>query len=164
MTLPGPEIAMNKAGASVLDIDATMLIQMAIFFVAFFVLKRILFKPVMTVLEERRQRTSKMRDEAEKLRAEASGNLAECDRRLAEVRAEANSEKQKMKIAAWDAEQKMLEKVSREASELVEKSKQELKKDTQNLKQELSREIDTYAYAIASKVLDRDIGGEGQKQ
>jgi len=160
----GPEMAVNKASVSVLDIDPTMLIQMVLFFIAFLVLKKILFKPVLAVLEERRQRTSKMREEAEDLRAEASDTLADYERRLEEVRAEANAEKQKMKAAAWDAEQKMLANVSSQAADMVEKSRQEIEKDTEKLKSELTKEIDTYAYSIASRILERDVGKEGPKQ
>src|SRR5215510_11102858 len=59
------------AGGSVIDLDASLFIQMAIFFTAFFILKGLVFRPVMTLFDARDKAIEGARAEAKQMETEA---------------------------------------------------------------------------------------------
>jgi len=148
------------AGVSVLDLDPTFLIQLVVFVLVFLLLKRLLFKPVLALIEERRERTVKMQEEAERLRSEAEKNLRRSDQKLAEARAASLDEAERVRLAVWNAEQEMLARSRQEAGALVEKSRQEMAKEVERLRTELLGEVETFGRSIASKLLERDVGSD----
>src|SRR5687767_10540790 len=69
-----------------LDVDATLFIQLGLFLLITVVLGRLLFRPYLRVRAERVSRVEGYRIEAARLEAEAAARLARCEVDLAEAR------------------------------------------------------------------------------
>ncbi|HJL30700.1 MAG TPA: hypothetical protein RMI62_16600, partial [Polyangiaceae bacterium LLY-WYZ-15_(1-7)] len=67
---------------SIIDLDGTFFIQFAIFWVAFFVLRSLVFKPLVAVFEEREEAIDGARRDAKQFAREASEKEAHFDKEL----------------------------------------------------------------------------------
>src|SRR5574340_1088594 len=96
--------------------NITFAIQIAAFFILWWGLKRLLFDPVMHVLEAREARTTGLRAEAAGLRTAAERAASEYDRRMHDIRlqlaTEAEEARASLAAEAQDLSVRMLERVS----------------------------------------------------
>ncbi|MFQ5666776.1 MAG: ATP synthase F0 subunit B [Candidatus Binatia bacterium] len=119
--------------------DISFVIQIFSFLVLWFGLKRLLFDPVLQVLEERQARTVGTRRAAAAARATAEQSQAACERRLHEVRLALSAEMEAARAATQNAERELLSQVRDQASAQL-----------MQLRASLARELDAVRPAVAS--------------
>ena len=74
-----------SSGGSVIDLDATLFVQMGVFFCAFFILKFLVFRPVMDVFDARDQATGGAKEDAARMETEAAEKRAHFEGELRKV-------------------------------------------------------------------------------
>ena len=92
MLLPARETWSAKSERPSVSIGRSFLSQVISFIIVALVLRRFAYKPILAVLEERRQRIAEGLLNAEKIKQQ----LAEAEQRHAEILAKANAQAQKM--------------------------------------------------------------------
>jgi F-type H+-transporting ATPase subunit b len=134
--------------------------QVISFIIVALVLKRFAYKPILAVLEERRQRIAEGLLNAEKIKQQ----LAEAEQRHAEILAKANAQAQKMiddarESASHVAERKQQEAVAA-AEQIMAKAREasaiEHEKTMTDLKRELGRLVVDTTAKVTGKVLTSD--------
>lgn len=95
--------------------DFTFVVQIVLFFVLWAGLKRLLFDPVMAVLDARQARTTGAREAALRVRSETELAAADYEHRLQEARGEALREAGRLR-AETAAEERRLIEAAREAA------------------------------------------------
>src|SRR3954452_518283 len=134
--------------------------QVISFIIVALVLKRFAYKPILAVLEERRQRIQEGLLNAEKIKQQ----LAEAEQRYAEILAKANAQAQKMidearESAAHVAERKQQEAVAA-AEQIMTKAHEaaalEHERTMAQLKRELGRLVVDTTAKVTGKVLTND--------
>ncbi len=140
-----------------ISIDHTLAYQIVVFFVLLYVLNRLLYRPVMDVLEERRQRTEGTLKEAERLEESARKGFEEYDRRFKDGVAKAQEERARIREKAIAEGNSIVESARRDIQAELEKTKKELERTEKGVVSSLRESIPAISRTIAEKILDRRI-------
>ena len=122
MTIP---VSVVAASGSIVDIDATIFIQLIVFLLMFFLLRSLLFRPVIALIEKRRHITEGTRQEAEKFEKEAEALFEDVERQLAEVQETVSKEREKMVEGSKRQAGEVLQKAREDSSIVVSQAKEE---------------------------------------
>ncbi len=132
-----------------------LLFQVATFLVLWICLKRLLFDPLMQVIELRRQRTVGARAHAEELMAIVERDREEYEQSIHAARARLAQESDAARNAAQQESAALLAKERSQAAEKIAQLRDGLKTQVDQARQVLAGE----AEAIATEMLARVTGG-----
>ena len=148
-----------------LGVDGPKLIaQLINFGIVMFVLWRFAYKPVLEMLESRRQKIAEGMDNAEKIKAE----LAETESERDKVMAEANQRAEKLIADAKEAAKQVGEAESqravKQAEEIVRKAREVTEADRERMMAELKSEIGRLVVDTTAKVSGKVLTTEDQQR
>jgi F-type H+-transporting ATPase subunit b len=134
--------------------------QVVSFAIVAFLLRRFAYKPILTVLEERKQRIAEGLLNADKIKQQ----LADAETRYAEILAKANTQAQKMIDEARESSAHLAERKQQEAitaaeqivAKAQEASAMERERTMADLKRELGRLVVDTTAKVTGKVLTAD--------
>jgi F-type H+-transporting ATPase subunit b len=147
------------SGGSIIDLDGTVFVQLAMFFVAFGVLYALVFKPMVAMLEAREEAIDGAKDQAKRLEVEVKEKQASFESELRKVKGASSEERDRLRAEGQDIERKLLERVRGETQTLVQDAKLRLDSEAALARQELSAQRPTLAREIAGKLLGREVQG-----
>ncbi|RYG69677.1 hypothetical protein EON77_14505, partial [bacterium] len=113
----------SARGAVELDLDLTVVLQMALFIVLMLVLKPVLFDPMLKLFEEREKRIDGAKLEARRIDQESTGALNKYESAMAKARGEAALERDKLRAEGTKLETEILAKVRLESTKVLEESR-----------------------------------------
>lgn len=161
-SLPSPALAAE--GGGLINLDKSLIIQAINFLLLLLILAKLLYRPLLTKMEERTQAIRKSLDEAEAARAEAQ---RERDDNVAKLRA-AHAEAQAIRAAALreaaEEQRRLVEGARAEAARLVESARSEMAQDVRRARQELRQEVSDLAIAVAEKLIHRSLRDEDHRR
>ena len=127
-------------------------------FLVFFLLKKLLFKPVLGIIEAREKDIRENLAQGERAKKEGLSLKSEYEEKL-------NSAKEQgqeiIKQATLRAEQKENEII---ANQLKEKASKDVEQERQKVMNEIKNEISNIALLAASKVIEKDIDSNKHKE
>jgi F-type H+-transporting ATPase subunit b len=138
--------------SSIIDLDATLFVQMGVFFCAFFILKFLVFKPVMDVFDARGRATEGAIQDAQRMEAEAAEKRAHFEGELRKVSAAAGEERDKQKLA-----RELTEQARQQAQQIQKAAKERLDTDAAVARARTLAEVPALAHQIAEKLLGRSM-------
>src|SRR5213079_1369256 len=128
------------------------------------VLKRFAYKPILAVLEERRQRIAEGLLNAEKIKQQ----LAEAEQRHAEILAKANAQAQKMIDEARESAGHVAERREQEAiaaaEQIIAKAREASAIEHERTMAELKRELGRLVVDTTAKVTGKVLTGDDQRR
>lgn len=136
-----------------IEFNATIFVQMVNFFIFLFIMKAVLFNPIIKSIKSRRDYIASMeKDINDKLQ---KFELAEkkYHEELTQARQNAQDIISKNVTLAEDEKQNIVKAAANEAKEVFENFKKELLHETTLTKAELSAEVDGLAKEIAEKII-----------
>lgn len=142
---------------NVLAPDVTALIVFVVAILLTIVLNAILFKPVLSVLDEREQRTSGTLAEARTLVSESDEKLARYEEAIRAARAENYRVLEARRKQALDERAKAITQAKAEAQQKIMAARAEIAAGAEEAKQTLERESRLMAARIAGSVLRRGV-------
>jgi F-type H+-transporting ATPase subunit b len=119
------------------------------------VLERLLFRPLLRVMEERQRAIRSARELAERSASEARAAAAEFDRKTSEARAELYRQMDDMRRAAMDERAAIMTRTRAEAEAEISAASAKLQADADDARRRLSEEADALGAAIAERILGR---------
>ncbi len=134
-----------------------ILFQVANFLIFLWVLHRLLFKPLVAMLERRRQRIAESLDEAENLRQQVETERAEFQAELATARAEAQRIREDASRAAETLRARELEQARIEAERLRSEAAAEVDRNRARVAAELRSQTADLVVGATARVLGRSI-------
>ncbi len=140
-----------------LKLDITLLYQMIGFVILLPILNRLLYKPVLKLLEERDEKTAGALKKAADMEREVADGVAAYEKRLKEAAIKGTEEKNRLRQEARACEKDMLDKAQATAAEEVARLKAALEKNVASARNEVKVEAFGISRSIASKMLDRNI-------
>ena len=164
-------VAAGSFGDMVLDTADTFgwnpwlfLSQVVSFSIVALLLKRFAYKPILAVLEERRQRIAEGLLNAEKIKQQ----LAEAEQRYQEILTKANGEAQKMidearESSAHLAERKQLEAIAA-AEQIVAKAREAAALEHERTMESMKRELGRLVVETTAKVTGKVLTSEDQQR
>ena len=138
----------------------TILAQMLNFFILVWLLARFVYKPLLAMMTERKERIAKDLEAAEKARVEAEGFKADYAAQIAKARQEAQ---QIVEKAVQEAEHTTREQLAT-AREQIEQEKNRARQDIaierDRAMNSLRNEVVSLSVAMAGKVVAKDMNSE----
>ena len=134
--------------------DFSFVVQIVSFAVLWFGLKRLLFDPVLRVLETREQRTTGTVQAAEEMKAAARVAAAEYERRLQEVREALSAEAAQARTATQHEEQQLVASARADANAELVRLRESLSRQATAARSAVTSE----AHGLASRMLERVVG------
>lgn len=156
MQLPALFVTLS-GGESILDVDATILIQFAIFAVAFLLFRPLIFRPLMAVFDARDAAIDGARQEAKDMEAGAKQKAEAFETEMRRVRAAAQVERDRLRADAAKSEKEIVDRVRAQTTDLAQVADAKLRSERAKLSAELNAQAPTLARQIASKLLGREV-------
>jgi F-type H+-transporting ATPase subunit b len=153
---PTPIVSL-AAGHPLIDVDATVFVQFALFLVLFVIANRYLFQPYLRLRERRKAGIDGARAEAERMTAQADAKLADYEKQLAIAREGANEEARKIRAEASRLELEVTGQARTKAQEATDAAQAALRRQTEAARGQLLPQADALARSIASKLLGREV-------
>lgn len=138
-----------------IELNLTLLYQIAAFFVLYIVLNAFLYKPVLQILEERDKNISGTKQEAEKLEAGLLKRIQDYENRLNEAKIKAQEERARIRQQGIDREKEILETARKSAQDALVQAKAKLEQDVKAAIVSLKQESTAISRGIAKKILER---------
>ena len=136
----------------------TVIAQVLNFLILVWLLKRLLYKPILNAIDAREKKVADELANAASKETEAKKEKEEFKRKNEEFDQQRATLLSKAKDEVKAERQKLLEEVRRETSDLSSKQQEALKNEIQNLNREISRRTEQEVFSITRKVL-KDLAG-----
>ena len=120
-----------------------------------FVLNRLLFKPLLRVMEERQRAITSARELAERSAHEARRAAAEFDRKTGEARAELYRQMDEMRRTALDERAAIMDRTRAEAESEIVAASAKLQAEAEEARRRLSTDAEALGAAVAERILGR---------
>ena len=138
--------------------------QLILFLIAYFVLSKYAFAPIMKILEERRKRIEEAQLNAEKIKKQ----LAEAELRYQEILRKANEDAQVMLEESRKNNeafsQREMDKAVRESASIVERARHEITSERIRMVDEVKREMVSLVVKTTAQVAGKVLTPEDQKR
>lgn len=150
---------------STLGIDVKLIIaQVVSFLILFFILKKLVYKPVLALLEKRRNMIEKGVEDSRKIEERLTALEEEKNKVLAEASNKAMAIIEKAKKEAEEERQKALSTAKKEISGLAERYRTQLKAEKDQMFDELKGEMADLIVNSCEKILRKEFNKEDQKR
>lgn len=137
------------------EINGTIFIQIVNFLVLIFVLNIVLYKPIRSILRQRKEKMQGLETSAQSTGQQAEERNQAYTDGLKEARLKGQKEKEVLMKAAKEEEQAMVSKINAKAQQELATVKEKIAKDTDAVRNALEKEVDAFASAITQKILGR---------
>ena len=144
-------------GAVNVDLDASLLVQLALFVVLLLVLKPLLFDPMMKLFDEREERIEKTVQKARRIDADSAVARQTYENIMAKAAAAGNAEADQLRLAATKTDADALAIVRTTVAETLNVGRGVTGTEAEATRKGLEGEVRLIGCAIASKVLGRDV-------
>tara|TARA_B110000014_G_scaffold224922_1_gene183402 strand:+ start:138 stop:626 length:489 start_codon:yes stop_codon:yes gene_type:complete len=134
-----------------------LITQILSFLILLFVLSKLLYKPVIKMLDERAERIKESLSAAEKAKEDAASSAEKIEKELISARQEGQKIIDQAKKLSEEFKDKEKSKALEEIESLIEKSKSDLEKETRVAINELRKNFSTLVLEAAEKVVDKEI-------
>lgn len=130
-------------------------IQIVNFLILIFALNMVLYKPIRSILSQRKEKMQGLENGAEETIKAAEEKNQAFTAGIREARAKGQKEKEALMQVATDEENAIVAKITAKAKEDLAEVKAKIAKDTDAVRSTLESEVDAFADAIAQKILGR---------
>ena len=141
-----------------------LLAQIVLFLIAYMVLKKFAFGPILALLEERKARIAEGEDNLERIKKD----LAESDERVKTLLNEANTRAEKLITEARESAEavrgKKVEEATTEATQIISKAREASQLEHERLMAELKRDFSRLVVDTTSKVTGKVLNTDDQKR
>lgn len=140
-----------------IDLNLTLIIQLAVVLTLMVVLTRILFKPFLQILEERRNRIEGAEKRARDLQQEADRLIERYREAIAAGQAQGAGIRDEIRKTSLTEEAEILRKAIEESARLIREMKARIAADAQSAREDLRLQARNLSREITAKVLGRAI-------
>jgi F-type H+-transporting ATPase subunit b len=148
-----------------LGIDPALLIAYLInFVILLFLLRLFLYRPILNMMEERRQKIQASLDEADKVRQEADGQRADFKRELENARKTSQDAATRAAQETEKMREAILAEARQEAEQIREQARQQIELERQQAAADLQRQVVDLAVDLTRKVVGQTVAVNEQAQ
>lgn len=141
--------------------DYTLLIQLGIFFAAYFVLRFLVFKPYLELLRIRRLKTVGLKEQAAQAHEQATKLRADYDAFMKNERKRINAWSDEQRKTVLDEERGIISKARDAAANELQGARGRIHADSEKARRELLPLISEYSSQLVTKLLGRKVSING---
>ena len=138
-----------------MEINIIIIFQTALFLGVLLWLSKFLFRPMMTIFDEREKRIDGAKEEAILLHDQAHDKISEVEKKVKIAQAQAREAMLEMKHQAEIFEKKIMQDAKEKAAKKLEEACIKIDKDAAMAKQILVKESKDFSFSIAGKLADK---------
>ena len=150
-------LAFGAEGGLTVIPDASVFIQIANFLILIWVLNLILFRPIRSVLTQRKEKIAGLEQGADTATKDLQEKEEAYAKGIKEARSKGLKEKEVLVEQAAEEERQIIAKINERAQAELSEVRNKIAKDEDAAKVTLVKEIDGFANAIGEKILGRAI-------
>jgi F-type H+-transporting ATPase subunit b len=140
---------------ALISINETFFVQLISFLVFLYILNRVMIRPLIGTMAERKEFLSDVKTDIEKAKSDLEGLNWELDRQRLKVLNEAKAATLKLDREADGRSSELFEAARLQIAQLRQETESRLKQQVKDARAKLSREVDSVTTAIMEKVLNR---------
>jgi len=140
-----------------ISIDGSIIIQIVNFIFLIWVLNIILYKPIRNILLQRKERVADLEQSIEASRRDVEEKDEAFSLGIKEAKAKGLKGKEGLLQIASEEERKIIEKINEKAQADITNVRVKIAEDAESARKSLQQEVDTFADAIAQKILGRTV-------
>lgn len=140
-----------------IEINQSLIIQIVNFLIFLFILNYLIFKPIVRVINERRQRIEGTIGKAQLMEAEIQKKLEEYEGRIQEAKGQAANEKERLRRQGESVSKEIVEKARTELARDIPIIRRQIVSEADRVRRELEKMAQDMARDIACRVLGREI-------
>lgn len=140
-----------------LKIDYTLFIQIANFLFLLFVLNLILYRPIRSMLRQRRAEMESLEGKINDLEDEAAERAYDLEESMAGARREGSAQKENIRHAGLEAEKGMVRDATAKAGDKIDQARSEIDQKLTAARQALENELAMFSKELAEKILGRSV-------
>jgi len=140
-----------------MEFNFTMLSQIISFLFFFYVLKKILFEPLVKFLDERAAKIKNNIDNSEKKLSEAEALKAEYANKLKEFSNEMDKMRDNARQEMQQEKNQIIKEAKLQADKIIEDAKLSINEQVQKAKKELIKEIGEYSVLLSKQILEKEV-------
>jgi F-type H+-transporting ATPase subunit b len=149
--------AVTLAGGSLIDLDATFLVQLVIFFAVLILLHATVFKPMIALFEARKEAIEGARLDAKRMEKEAGEKADTFEDEMRKVRLEAGQERDRLRHDGIRLERQVVEKVRTETQQTLKAAEEKMALEAARIRGDMRDTIPQLARDMASRLLGREV-------
>lgn len=139
-----------------LGIDLKLLISQIInFLVLFFLLSKLLYKPILKLLEERKKKIAQTLEDSQKLREELVKIEEDRKKILAEVRKEGEITLKKQIDLAEEKRKEIIEAAQKEAQRIIGETRTQLEQEKENMTREVAKRTGKLVIDLTKRIISQ---------
>ena len=135
----------------------TLILQWINFLILLFVLKKLLYKPLLDFLDKRTREVENNIEESKRLQEEASKLLERQHDKLMQAKQEALEIVRKAKQYAGSESERIVEEAKKKAFVIIENTRKQIEAEIQRQKQILMQEIGSISVKLTEKIIEREL-------
>jgi len=135
----------------------TLVIHLVFFLIMLVVLNKLLFQPMLKVMDARKDRVDGNRQAADQAVAEARVMVDDYDAKIAEARKEAVKEKDSVRRTAEEEKEKIVKTARGKAGEMIGVLKEQIAAEYNEAQQSLRDQSEATGKDIAERILGRSV-------
>ncbi len=140
-----------------ISLDSTILIQAVNFLLLIAILNVLLYKPILSIMEQRRKRFDDSEEEIKRLNASVDQKAAEYEQKLQAAKQDALGVKSDILKEATDQAKAIIDQKREKIPAMMAEFQQRVNQEIGEARQVLNRQSQTISKEIAEKVLGRSI-------
>jgi len=139
----------------VINPDWTLPVASLVFLITLFALNKLLFQPLLRILDTRRERTVEMRQKAQKELEYQQALLEEYTARIKQEKQAGYRLADSLRAAALQERQQTMAQARADAEQVLKQAKNEIRAEADKARQRLQQESEEVAGLITARVLQR---------
>ena len=140
-----------------ISLDWTLVLQFFNFIILLIILNKLLYRPLLKVIAERREAIDGSHAQAKSLEAEIEDKMQRYQKQLGDAKMLANEERGRLKKAAGEEESTLLGEAHQKASARLLVIKEQVSAEAADARKTLTSEAEALAGQIAAKILGRKL-------
>jgi F-type H+-transporting ATPase subunit b len=141
----------------VISLDWTLILQFFNFFVLLFFLNKLLYRPLIAIIDERRDKIKSGHQRAQEIEAEVDEKMQRYQQQLTTAKIDAAQERAELRKAGHQQEAVITGEAQQKAVVRIKDIREQVGKEAVEAGQVLNNEAKTLAGQIAAKVLGRKL-------
>ena len=146
------------------NINATLIAQILNFLFLVFVLAKFAYKPLLNIMEERKNKSAADLEAADAAKAEAEAVKSEYAAKLADARQEAQAIVEAARKSAQAAHDKIMAETKAEQDQVVAAAKEAIELEKQKALADVRAQVISLSMMAASKIVEQKLGSEEDKK
>ena len=146
------------------NLNATLIAQILNFLFLVFVLAKFAYKPLLNIMEERKNKIASDLEAADAAKAEAEAVKSEYAAKLADARQEAQAIVEAARKSAQAAHDKIMAETKAEQDQVVAAAKEAIELEKQKALADVRAQVISLSMLAASKIVEQKLGSEEDKK